>query len=39
MANFWMGLVGRESLIAPEDTWGLLVIMCVGVIVSIVLEQ
>lgn len=39
MANFWMGLVGRESLIAADSTWGLLVVMCVGVFFSIWLEQ
>lgn len=39
MASFWMGLVGRESLIAAEDMWGLLVVMTVGVFFSIWLEQ
>ncbi|MCQ2567766.1 MAG: DUF819 family protein [Mogibacterium sp.] len=39
MANFWMGLVGRESLIAADSTWGLLMIMCVAVFFSIWLEQ
>ena len=39
MANFWMGLVGRESLIAADSTWGLLMVMCVAVFFSIWLEQ
>ncbi len=39
MANFWMGLVGRESLIAADDMWGLLVVMTVGVFFAIWLEQ
>lgn len=39
MGNFWMGIVGRESLIAPDDTFGLLFIMCAGVFLSIYLEQ
>ena len=39
MANFWMGVVGRESWIAADDTWGLLMVMCVGVFFSIWLEQ
>ena len=34
-----MGLVGRESLIAADDMWGLLVIMTMGVFFSIWLEQ
>ena len=39
MSNFWMGLVGRESLIAADDMWGLLVVMTMGVFFSIWLEQ
>lgn len=39
MANFWMGLVGRESLIAADSTWGLLMVLTVGVFFSIWLEQ
>lgn len=39
MSNFWMGVVGRESLIAADDMWGLLVVMCVGVFIAIMLEQ
>lgn len=39
MSSFWMGLVGRESLIPADSTWGLLVVMCVGVYFSIWLEQ
>lgn len=38
-ADFWMNCFGRESLIAADDTWGLLVVLCVGVFVSIWLEQ
>lgn len=34
-----MGVVGRESLIAADDMWGLLVVMCVGVFLAIMLEQ
>lgn len=37
--ELWMGIVGRESLIAADDTWGLLTVMCLGVFVSIWLEQ
>lgn len=37
--ELWMGLVGRESLIAADDTWGLLTVMCLGVFFSIWLEQ
>ena len=38
-ANFWMNCIGRESLIAADDTWGLLAVLCVGVFISIWLEQ
>lgn len=38
-AQFWNGLVGRESLVAPDDIWGLLVVMMAGVAFSIWLEQ
>ena len=38
-ANFWMNFIGRESLIAADDTWGLLAVLCVGVFISIWLEQ
>ena len=34
-----MSLVGRETLVAPDDTWSLLMVMCVAVAVSIYLEQ
>lgn len=37
--NLWMSMVGRESLIAADDTWGLLTVMCVGVFAAIWLEQ
>ena len=38
-STFWTNLVGRESLIAADDTWGLLLIMCGAVAFSIWLEQ
>ena len=38
-AKFWMNCIGRESLIAADDTWGLLAVLCVGVFISIWLEQ
>lgn len=34
-----MDLVGRESLIAPDDTWGLLAVMTISVFFAIRLEQ
>ena len=37
--NFWMNCIGRESLIAADDTWGLLAVLCVGVFIAIWLEQ
>jgi len=37
--NVWMNLIGRGSLIAAEDTWGLLAVMCLGVYLAIWLEQ
>lgn len=30
MSSFWMETVGRESLIAADDTWGLLAGMAVS---------
>ena len=38
-ADFWLNCIGRESLIAADDTWGLLAVLCVGVFISIWLEQ
>ncbi len=38
-ADFWMNCIGRESLIAADDTWGLLAVLCVGVFISIWSEQ
>lgn len=35
----WMNIVGRETLIAAGDTWGLLAVMCLGVFLAIWLEQ
>lgn len=37
--ELWMGVVGRQSLIAADDTWGLLTVMCLGVFFAIWLEQ
>ena len=39
MSSFWMEAVGRESLIAADDTWGLLAVMAIGVFFAIWLEQ
>ena len=39
MSSFWMGVIGRESLIAADDTWGLLAVMTIGVLFAIWLEQ
>lgn len=39
MSSFWMGVIGRESLIAADDTWGLLAVMAIGVFFAIWLEQ
>ena len=39
LSNFFMNALGRESLIAPDDHWALLVVMCLAVAVSIYLEQ
>jgi len=39
MGTVWMELIGRESLIAADDTWGLLAVMCLGVYFAIWLEQ
>ncbi len=38
-ANFWMNCIGRESLFAADDTWGLLAVLCVCVFISIWSEQ
>ena len=37
--QMWMNMLGRESLIAADDTWGLLTVMCLGVFLAIWLEQ
>jgi len=39
VSNVWLELIGRESLISAEDTWGLLAVMCLGVYLAIWLEQ
>lgn len=36
---FWENILGRTSLIAADDTWGLLLVMCGAVALSIWLEQ
>lgn len=38
-SSFFMATLGRESLIAANDTWALLAVMCVSVAVAIWLEQ
>lgn len=37
--SFFMECLGRSSLIAADNTWGLMGVMCVGVAISIYLEQ
>lgn len=37
--SLFMNWLGRESLVAPDDTWSLMVILCAGVALSIWLEQ
>ena len=37
--NLWNSLVGRDTLLAVDDTWGLLMVMCVSVFLAIWLEQ
>ena len=39
LSSFFMNWLGRESLIAADNTWGLLGVMCFGVALSIYLEQ
>lgn len=39
LSDLWMNLAGRETLLAADDTWGLLAVMCLGVALSIWLEQ
>ena len=39
LSSLFMSLVGRETLGAPDDTWSLLMVMCVAVAISIYLEQ
>ena len=38
-ANFFLETLGRESLIAPDDTWALLALLMVSVALAIWLEQ
>lgn len=37
--SLFTSLLGRETLIAADNTWGLLTVMCVAVALSIYLEQ
>ena len=30
LSSLFMSLVGRETLVAPDDTWSLLMVMCVA---------
>ena len=39
LANFFMETLGRESLIAADDTWALLMLMVASVARAIWLEQ
>lgn len=39
LSGLFNNLVGRDTLIAPDDTWALFAIMCLAVAVSIWLEQ
>lgn len=38
-SDFFLSVLGRESLIAPDDTWMLLALLCGAVAFSIYLEQ
>ncbi len=37
--SVFLNLFGRETLIAPDDTWMLLAVLCLGVTLAIALEQ
>ena len=39
LSSLFMSTLGRESLVAADDTWSLMVILCAGVALSIWLEQ
>jgi len=39
LSSLFMSTLGRESLVAADDTWSLMVILCAGVAFSIWLEQ
>lgn len=39
LSSFFTQMLGRESLIAADNTWALMAIMCVGVALAIWLEQ
>ena len=32
LSSLFMSLVGRETLVAPDDTWSLLMVMCVAAV-------
>ena len=38
-SSLFLSLVGREPLIAADDTWMLLTVMCLSVALAIYLEQ
>ncbi len=39
LSSVFTSLIGRETLVSPDDTWSLMMILCLGVAVSIYLEQ
>lgn len=39
LSSLFMSTLGRETLVAADDTWSLMVILCAGVAFSIWLEQ
>lgn len=39
LSSIFQSTLGRDTLIAPEDTWALMAFMCLAVAVAIVLEQ
>ena len=39
LSGVFMNVLGRPSLVAPNDIWSLMVILCLGVASSIWLEQ
>ncbi|MCI2056095.1 MAG: DUF819 family protein [Oscillibacter sp.] len=39
LGSFFMNWLGRETLVAADDTWTLMLVMCAGVALAIFLEQ